>query len=253
MIDTAELAGKVAIVTGAGQGMGKAVSLQLASNGAYLVINDVNTDAAEQSVTEVKSAGGEAIASAGSVTSKTDVDRMVQVATEVYGGVHILVNNAGILRSTHVIDIEEDEWDLVIEVNLKGTYLCSRAVLPAMREANWGRIVNFSSTAGRKYSTLGGAHYSASKAGVLGLTRHLAMEEANNGITVNAVCPGLINTEMVRNTVSPERVKEYTDSFPIPRIGEAWEVSELVAFIASDRAAYMTGVSFDINGGDLMM
>ena len=253
MIDTAELAGKVAIVTGAGQGMGKAVSLQLASNGAYLVINDVNTDAAEQSVTDVKSAGGEAIASAGSVTSKTDVDRMVQVATEVYGGVHILVNNAGILRSTHVIDIEEDEWDLVIEVNLKGTYLCSRAVLPAMREANWGRIVNFSSTAGRKYSTLGGAHYSASKAGVLGLTRHLAMEEANNGITVNAVCPGLINTEMVRNTVSPERVKEYTDSFPIPRIGEAWEVSELVAFIASDRAAYMTGVSFDINGGDLMM
>ena len=253
MIDTAELAGKVAIVTGAGQGMGKAVSLQLASNGAYLVINDVNTDAAEQSVTDVKSAGGEAIASAGSVTSKTDVDRMVQVATEVYGGVHILVNNAGILRSTHVIDIEEDEWDLVIEVNLKGTYLCSRAVLPAMRKANWGRIVNFSSTAGRKYSTLGGAHYSASKAGVLGLTRHLAMEEANNGITVNAVCPGLINTEMVRNTVSPERVKEYTDSFPIPRIGEAWEVSELVAFIASDRAAYMTGVSFDINGGDLMM
>jgi NAD(P)-dependent dehydrogenase (short-subunit alcohol dehydrogenase family) len=253
MTDKTELDGKVAIVTGAGQGMGKDAAMRLASSGARVVVNDVNADAVAQTVADIESAGGAAVASAGSVTSKADVDRMVQAATETYGGVNILVNAAGILRSTHVIDIEEDEWDLVIEVNLKGTYLCSRAVLPAMREASWGRIVNFSSTAGRKYSTLGGAHYSASKAGVLGLTRHLAMEEAANGITVNAVCPGLVNTEMVRNTVSPERVKEYTDSFPIPRIGEAWEVSELVAFIASDRAAYMTGVSFDINGGDLMM
>jgi NAD(P)-dependent dehydrogenase (short-subunit alcohol dehydrogenase family) len=253
MIDTKELEGRVAIVTGAGQGMGKDASLRLASSDARLVVNDVNGEAVEQTVADIEAAGGAAVAAVGSVTSKADVDRMVQTATETYGGVNILVNSAGILRSTHMIDIEEDEWDLVIEVNLKGTYLCSRAVLPAMREAKWGRIVNFSSTAGRKYSTLGGPHYSASKAGVLGLTRHLAMEEAANGITVNAVCPGLVNTEMVRNTVSPERVKEFTDSFPIPRIGEPWEVSELVAFIASDRAAYMTGVSFDINGGDLMM
>ena len=253
MTDTTEFAGKVAIVTGAGQGMGKNASMRLASSGARVIVNDVNAEAVEQTVADIKNAGGMAIASAGSVTSKADVDRMVLAATDTYGDVNILVNSAGILRSTHVIDIEEDEWDLVIEVNLKGTYLCSRAVLPSMREANWGRIVNFSSTAGRKYSTLGGAHYSASKAGVLGLTRHLAMEEAANGITVNAVCPGLVNTEMVQNSVSPARVKEYTDSFPIPRIGEPWEVSELVAFIASDRAAYMTGVSFDINDGDLMM
>ena len=178
---------------------------------------------------------------------------MVGVAEDLYGGVQILINCAGILRPTHVIDIEEEEWDLVVGVNLKGTYLCARAVLPAMRRASWGRIINFSSTAGRKYSTLGGAHYSASKAGVLGFTRHLAKEEAGNGITVNAVCPGLIDTEMVRTTVSDEMVREYAESFPVPRLGQPWEVAELVAFIASDRAAYMTGVSFDINGGDLMM
>jgi NAD(P)-dependent dehydrogenase (short-subunit alcohol dehydrogenase family) len=253
LMDESEFIGKVAIVTGAGQGMGKAVSQRLSSAGARLVINDVNPESAERTVSDLIKAGGEAVAAPGDVTSKTDVDRMLQTALNRYGGVHILVNNAGILRPTQVIDIEEEEWDLVVGVNLKGTYLCSRSVLLPMRERGWGRIVNFSSTAGRKYSTIGGAHYSAAKAGILGFTRHLAKEEAGNGITVNAVCPGLIDTEMVRATIESEKVKEYVDSFPIPRIGESWEVAELVAFIASDRAAYMTGVSFDINGGDLMM
>jgi NAD(P)-dependent dehydrogenase (short-subunit alcohol dehydrogenase family) len=253
MIDGSEFEGKVAVVTGAGQGMGKAVSQRLSSGGAKLVINDVSAESAERTVASLVNAGGEAVAAPGDVTSKADVDRMVRTALDRYGGVHILVNNAGVLRPTHVIDIEEDEWDLVVGVNLKGTYLCSRAVLLAMREQGWGRIVSFSSTAGRKYSTIGGAHYSAAKAGILGFTRHLAKEEAGNGITVNAVCPGLIDTEMVRDTIESAKIKEYVDSFPIPRIGESWEVAELVAFIASDRAAYMTGVSFDINGGDLMM
>jgi 3-oxoacyl-[acyl-carrier protein] reductase len=122
-----------------------------------------------------------------------------------------------------------------------------------MQGVGWGRIVNFSSSAGRQYSTLGGAHYTAAKAGVLGFTRHLAKEIADDGITVNAVCPGLIDTEMVRSTVGPERTKAYTDTFPIARLGEPWEVAELVAFLASDKAAYITGASLDINGGDLMM
>ena len=150
-----------------------------------------------------------------------------------------------------MIDIEEDEWDWVIAVNLKGTYLCSRAVLPAMRKEGWGRIVNFSSTAGKSTSTVGGAHYTAAKAGVLGFTRHLAREAAAYGITVNAVCPGLIDTEMVRGTIPDEKARAYAASFPIQRMGEPSEVAELVAFLASDRAAYITGASLDINGGDL--
>ncbi len=250
---TAEMTGKAAIVTGAGQGMGRSVAQMLAARGASLVVNDINAGPAERTAAELRSAGASAIAAPGDVTSKADVDRMVAAALDEFGGAHILVNNAGILRPTHLIDIEEDEWDLVVDANLKSAYLCSRAVLRPMREAGWGRIVNFSSSAGRKYSTIGGAHYSAAKAGILGLTRHLAKEEAANGITVNAVCPGLIDTEMVRGTISEERTREYAESFPIPRLGEPWEVAELVAFIASDRAAYMTGVAFDINGGDLMM
>jgi len=148
MIDGSEFAGKVAVVTGAGQGMGKAVSQRLSSGGAKLVINDVSAESAERTVAGLVKAGGEAVAAPGDVTSKTDVDRMVRTAVDRYGGVHILVNNAGVLRPTHVIDIEEDEWDLVVDVNLKGTYLCSRAVLLTLREQGWGRIVSFSSTGG---------------------------------------------------------------------------------------------------------
>ena len=242
---------RVAIVTGAGQGMGRAVAMRLSAEGARVVANDVNEEAAARTAKGVQEAGGEAIAVAGDVTSSGDVANIVDAALNRYGRIDILVNNAGVLRPTKVIDIEEDEWDWVIAVNLKGTYLCSRAVLPAMRKGGWGRIVNFSSTAGKSTSTVGGAHYTAAKAGVLGFTRHLAREAAAYGVTVNAVCPGLIDTEMVRGTIPDEKARAYADSFPIQRMGEPSEVAELVAFLASDRAAYITGASLDINGGDL--
>ncbi len=250
---SADLSGKVAIVTGAGRGMGRAVAERLSADGAQIVANDLDPASAESTASSVNVKGGDAIAVAGDVTRSQDVRRVVDAALERFHGVHILINNAGILFPTPVIDIEEDEWDLVIAVNMKGTYLCSRAVLPAMRKAGWGRIVNFSSTAGKNVSTVGGAHYTAAKAGILGFTRHLAKEEARHGITVNAICPGLIDTEMVRSTVGDERSKAYADSFPIARLGEPEEVGELVAFLASDRAAYITGASLDINGGDLMI
>ena len=242
---------RVAIVTGAGQGMGRAVAMRLSAEGARVVANDVNEEAAARTAQGIQDAGGEAIAVAGDVTSSGDVANIVDAALDRYGRIDILVNNAGVLRPTKVIDIEEDEWDWVIAVNLKGTYLCSRAVLPAMRKGGWGRIVNFSSTAGKSTSTVGGAHYTAAKAGVLGFTRHLARETAGYGVTVNAVCPGLIDTEMVRGTIPDEQARAYADSFPIQRMGEPSEVAELVAFLASDRAAYITGASLDINGGDL--
>ena len=253
MTNSNELSGKVAIVTGAGQGMGRAVAQRLADAGARLVANDVSLDSAERTASALRDGGAEAVAVQGDVTSRTDVICIVDTAIRQFGAVHILVNNAGVLRPTAVIDIEEDEWDFVVGVNLKGTYLCSRAVLPVMREAGWGRIVNFSSTAGKNVSTVGGAHYTAAKAGILGFTRHLAKEEAHHGITVNSVCPGLIDTEMVRSTIDDARARAYADSFPIQRLGEPSEVAELVAFLASDRAAYITGASLDINGGDLMI
>ncbi len=253
MIDSTEFKGKVAIITGAGQGMGRAAAERLAAGGAILVVNDLNPETSDRTAAALKESGSEAMSVPGNVTSSQDVKRIVESAIERYETIHILINNAGILRPTSVIDIEEDEWDMVVNGNLKSTYLCSRAVLPTMRKAGWGRIVNFSSTAGKNVSTVGGAHYTSAKAGILGFTRHLAKEEAGYGITVNSVCPGLIDTEMVRSTIDDERAKAYADSFPIARLGEPSEVAELVAFLASDRAAYITGASLDINGGGLMI
>ena len=253
MTESQEFQGKVAIVTGAGRGMGRAVALRLAAAGASVAVNDLRSEDAQRVVDELTDSGTKSVAVQGDVTKSTDVGQVVDSTIDSLGAVHILINNAGVLRPTPVFDIEEDEWDFVVGVNLKGTYLCSRAVLPAMRKQGWGRIVNFSSTAGKNVSTVGGAHYTAAKAGILGFTRHLAKEEAAYGITVNSVCPGLIDTEMVRDTISEDRADAYAASFPIQRLGEPEEVAELVAFLASDRASYITGASLDINGGDLMI
>ena len=178
---------------------------------------------------------------------------MVALTTREFGGLHILVNNAGVLRPTRVEQITTAEYDLVVDVSMKGCFLCSREVIPIMKRQRWGRIVNMSSSAGRSVSTLGGCHYTAAKAGMLGLTRAIAKEVAPFGITVNAVCPGLIDTEMVRGTIPPEKIRQYEAAFPIPRLGTPQEVADLVLFLAGDESAYITGASIDINGGDLML
>ena len=233
--------------------MGRAIAHRLASGGAKVIANDISLESAEKTADALAKAGHESVAVAGDVSDSHDVERMVKTPLERFGAIHVLVNNAGVLRPTRVVDIEEDEWDLIIRVNLKGTYLCSRAVLPAMQRQGWGRIVNLSSSAGRSTSTVGGAHYTASKAGMLGFTRHLAREMGRDGITVNAVCPGLIDTDMVRSTITPEQADAYAERFPVNRMGEPREVAELVAFLATDRASYISGASLDINGGALMI
>ena len=249
----AELTGRVGLVTGAGRGMGRASAERIAADGARVVVNDLDETRAAEVADRLVSEGAEAIGVAADVSDAADVSRLVDTAREAFGDVDILVNNAGVLRRTGILDLGEDEWNLVLDVNLKGTYLCTRAVLPAMKAAGWGRVVNISSSAGRSVSTLGGPHYTTAKAAVLGFTRAVAREMAPFGITLNAVCPGLVKTEMVTEVITAAQTQAYADSFPIKRLAEPQEVAELVAFLASDRAAYITGASLDINGGDLML
>ena len=248
-----KIKGKVAIVTGAAQGMGKSVAELFAREGAKVVVNDISEQKAKEVVEKIKSGGGESLAIKADVTNSKEISRMVEETVARFGTIHILINNAGILRPSKTEEISEEEWDLVIDVNLKGTFLCSKAVLPIMKKNRYGRIVNFSSSAGRSVSTLGGVHYTAAKAGILGFTRQLAKEVASFGINVNSVCPGLIDTEMVRSNCSPEKLKDYGHSFPISRLGKSKEVADLVLFLVSDWSSYITGASLDINGGDLML
>lgn len=163
------------------------------------------------------------------------------------------MNAAGILRGTRILEITDSEWAAVLRVCLTGAFVVSQACLPAMRAAGFGRIVNISSTAGKTVSTLGGAHYTAAKSGLLGLTRAMAKEAAGWGVTVNAVCPGLIGTEMVYSSIDSEVVRGYAESFPIPRLGTPDEVAAVVDFLVSEDAAYVTGAAVDVNGGDLMV
>ncbi|MAT76549.1 hypothetical protein CMK14_15565 [Candidatus Poribacteria bacterium] len=246
------LSNQVAIVTGAGQGMGAAMAKLIAEEGGQVVVSDINQEKASVIADEISETETQALAIRADVTREKDVQAMVETTIEHYGTISILVNNAGILYPTRIEQITRAEWDRVLEVNLTGTFLCSQAVLKTMKKNRYGRIVNMSSSAGRSVSTLGGAHYTAAKAGVLGLSRALAKEVAPFGITVNAICPGLIDTEMVQAECTPERISAYEASFPIPRLGRPDEVAQLMLFLATD-SAYITGASIDINGGDLMI
>ena len=243
---------QVAIVTGAAQGMGARIARTLAEDGASVVLCDLNRDRVERTAAEIDPGGGRTVGWRCDVTDESAVEELVAAALDRFGKVDILVNNAGVLRPTRIEEISSEEWDLVVEANLKGTFLCSRAVLATMKAGGYGRIINMSSSAGRSVSTLGGAHYTAAKAGVLGFTRALAKEMAPHGITANSICPGLIDTEMVRANCPPGRLRAYEESFPIGRLGTPEEVARLVRFLVRD-APYITGAAFDINGGDLMI
>lgn len=245
--------GKTVIVTGAGQGMGKAVALAFGSEGAGVVICDIHDEAAQQVAREIESNGGKSLWTNTDVSDKVQVDSMIAKAINEFGTIDVLVNNAGLLYSTPVDEISEDEWDLVLRVNLKSVFLCSRAVLPVMKAKKNGKIVNMSSSAGRSTSELGGAHYTTSKAGLLGFSRHLARETAPYGINVNAICPGLICTPMISSDVCREKLEYFIGQIPMKRLGKPEEAADLVLFLSSEQAAYITGATIDFNGGSLMM
>jgi len=242
--------GRVAIVTGAARGLGRAAAERLYERGAAVAVN-VRDRARAESLAQ--SLGERALAVPGDIAAPGIPEEIVRATVERFGRVDILVNNAAFARSTRFPSLSAEEWREALEVNLTAPFLFTKAVLPIMKAQNYGRIINVSSSAGRTVSTLGGAHYTASKAGLLGLTRASAKELGQFGITVNAVCPGMIDTELTHENASSELLTRLAASYPVPRLGTSLEVADLICFAASEAAGYITGASFDINGGDLMM
>jgi 3-oxoacyl-[acyl-carrier protein] reductase len=245
-----DLTGRVALVTGAFRGLGLAAAERLAARGATVAVNVRDPERAEAAA---RSLGERGFAVPGDLGNPADLQAIVDRTLDRFGRLDILVNNAAVALSTRFEQITEEEWRRTFEINVTAVFLLTRAVLPAMKQQGHGRIINLSSTAGKTVSTLGGAHYTASKAALQGLTRASAKELGPYGITVNAVCPGLFDTELTREHATPEQLAAAAKSFPIQRLGEAVEVADLICFLASDAAGYITGASLDINGGDLMV
>jgi 3-oxoacyl-[acyl-carrier protein] reductase len=230
--------------------LGRAIAARFYERGASVA---VNVRDAARSTAVAQSLGPDALAIPGDVTDADFPERAVRETLDRFGRVDILVNNAALATSTRFPALSVDEWRRAMEVNLTAPFLLTKAVFPVMRAQRYGRVINISSSAGRTVSTLGGAHYTASKAGLLGLTRATAKELGPFGITVNAVCPGMIDTELTHENASDELLHRLAASYPVPRLGTALEVADLVCFLASEAAGYMTGTSLDITGGDLMM
>ncbi len=245
-----DFTGRVAIVTGAARGLGLAAAARLHERGAFVAVNVRDRERAEAAARTI---GERAAAVPGDIAAAGVPDAIVAGTLDRFGRVDILINNAALPLTTRFERIAADEWRRALEINLTAPFLLMQAALPAMKRQQYGRVVNISSTAGRMVSTLGGAHYTASKTGLLGLTRAAAKELGRYGITVNAVCPGMIDTELTRESASVGDLEQLARSYPIPRLGTSLEVADLICFIASEAAGYITGASLDINGGDLMM
>ena len=246
-----KLRGRIALVTGAGRGIGKATAIFLAKEGANIAVNDMDLQLAKETAEEIRAIGCEALAIKADVSNKTEVVRMVDTVIKNFGKIDILVNNAGIFSSVPLIDITEDEWDKVMDVNLKGVFLCSQVVMKFMIKQRSGKIVNIASSAGKVGGIYAGAHYAASKAGVICLTKSLAKQLAQYNINVNAVAPALIETDMMKDW--PMQVKEsLLRQVPLGRFGTPNEVAEAVLFLVSEGANYITGATIDVNGGLLM-
>jgi 3-oxoacyl-[acyl-carrier protein] reductase len=241
---------RVAVVTGASRGIGRAIALQLAAQGCKVVASARNVAALESLVAEIKAGGGEAIFVPGDVAVVADVERLFDGAEKAFGRIDILVNNAGITRDRLLVRMKEEDWDAVLDTNLKGAFLCSRAAAKIMGKQRYGRIINISSVVG-EMGNAGQANYCASKAGLIGLTKSVARELAKRNVSVNAITPGFIVTDMT--DVLPEKVKEdLQGQIPLGRLGEAEDIAHAVVFLASEAAGYITGQVLGVNGGMYM-
>ncbi|MBI4311532.1 MAG: 3-oxoacyl-[acyl-carrier-protein] reductase [Chloroflexi bacterium] len=242
------LQGKTALVTGASRGIGRAIALRLARDGAKVGVNyRANREAAESAAQAVREAGSEALLLPADVADAAQVQAMFQEIERAWGGVDILVNNAGVNRDGLIIRMSEEDWDAVLDTNLKGAFLCAKAAARSMLRKRWGRIINMSSVIGVA-GNAGQANYAASKAGLIGLTRALAKELASRNITVNALTPGFIDTDMV-SVMSEEARAAVKTRIALDRFGTADDVAALVAFLAGPEAAYITGQAIGVDGG----
>jgi len=242
------IAGKVALVTGAAGGIGAATCLRLGQAGARIVVADINPGNAEAKAEEFRQQGIEAIAVAADVANAPSVEAMVAAAISAFGSIDILVNNAGFQRDMRIGKMSETDWDSVVDVILKGAYLCAKAALPSMIERKWGRIVNMSSRA--HLGNPGQANYSAAKAGLLGFTRALALENGKFGVTVNAVAPGIVDTPAIQALAHYQSVRDNAEkTTPVQRLGTVDDVAYSVAFLASERASYISGEVLHVTGG----
>ena len=240
------LSDRVAIVTGSGQGIGRAIALRLAEAGARVVVNDIG-ESAQSVAEEIKEMGGESRAVLADVSLAADVTRLVETTIDAYGKVDILVNNAGITRDQLILRMSDEDWDKVININLKSVFLCSRAVLRQMIRQRWGRIISIASIVG-VIGNAGQANYASAKAAIIGLTRTIAKEAAGRGITANAIAPGFIDTAMTRR-LPEERRQELMSRIPLGVFGTPRDVAEAVAFLASEEARYITGQVLTVDGG----
>lgn len=244
------LAGQVALVTGASRGIGRAIALSLAEAGAQVVVNYARSaESAEAIVAQIEAAGGSAIALQADVAQADQVDALISGTLEKFGRIDILVNNAGITRDTLLLRMKPEDWQAVIDLNLTGVFLCTRAVAKGMLKQRSGRIINIASVAGQMGNP-GQANYSAAKAGVIGFTKTIAKEMASRGITVNAVAPGFIATDMTDDLPNTEEILKF---IPLGRFGQPDDIAGMVRFLAADpAAAYITGQVFNVDGGMVM-
>ncbi len=244
------LRGQVAIVTGASRGIGRAIALELSKQGAKIVINyAASSEKADAVVDTITQAGGDAISLQANVSKVEEVDALVNAVIEKFSRVDILVNNAGITRDTLLLRMKPEDWQAVIDINLTGVFLCTKAVSKIMLKQRSGRIINITSVAGQMGNP-GQANYSAAKAGVIGFTKTVAKELASRGITVNAVAPGFIATDMTGNLSNTEEIVKF---IPLGRYGQPEEIAGMVRFLAADTAAaYITGQVFNVDGGMVM-
>ena len=245
------LVDKVAIVTGAGRGVGKAIAIALAREGANVIVNDIDIQTAEEVVKEIKSLGWKALAIRVDVSDSKEVNQMVQLALKKFKRVDILVNNAAIIKRGSIEDLTEEDWNRVIDVNLKGAFNCMKAVAGIMKKQRYGKIVNISSIAGKIGDLASAPCYGASKAGMICLAKSLARELAAYNINVNVVAPHAIKTDMSKEW-SEEKRKNIVANIPLGRMGEPEDIAEAVAFLVSDKAKFITGEVLDVNGGYLM-